>query len=195
MADRHLSAVVVALIVASLTPVAARSALFAVFSQRTAEPGDRVELHLVGSARVRAPAREAAIGVYLVENDIADSIRSPRDPRLWFVGTFDVDRRRYDPVRHAYPYAPLLFRVPTTLAEGTYTVAYDCPPCAAHSFGRTFFSNSVNAKNTAPSFRPRMTLVVEKRRGTEWKGPAIVGGLAAVALAAGLGTIRLRRRS
>lgn len=178
---------------ALLVPGAARGALFAVFSQRTARPGDRVELRMVGSTFVPAPARHAAIRVYLVENRVADAVSSPRDPRLRFVGTFDVDRKRYDPVRQAYPYAPIVFRVPSNLAAGTYTAAYDCPPCAAHSFGRTFFSSSVSARNTTAYYRPRITLVVETRRGTAWKTPVIVGALAAVAVAAGLGVTRRRR--
>lgn len=175
-------------------PGAARAALFAVFSQRTARPGDRVELRLVGSTFVRAPAKHAAIRVFLVENGAADSVRSPRDPRLRLVGTFDVDRTRYDHVRDAYPYAPIIvFRVPSNLAAGTYTVAYDCPPCAAYSFGKTFFSSTVSARNTTAYYRPRVTLAVETRRGTAWKTAAIVAGLVAVAAAAGLGLIRRRR--
>jgi hypothetical protein len=188
MARRSLPIVLAALLV----PGAARAALFAVFSQRTARPGDRVELRMVGSTFVRAPARHAAIRVFLVENGIADSVTSPRDPRLRFVGTFDVDRTRYDRVRDAYPYAPIVFRVPSNLAAGTYTAAYDCPPCGAYSFGRTFFSSSVT-RNVTAYYRPRVTLVVETRRGTAWKTPVIVGGLAVVAAAAGLGVIRRRR--
>jgi hypothetical protein len=167
---------------ALLVPGAARAALFAVFSQRTARPGDRVELRMVGSGFARAPAKHAAIRVFLVENGVADSVRSPRDPRLRFVGTFDVNRKR-----------SIVFRVPSNLAAGTYTAAYDCPPCAAYSFGRTFFSSTVSARNTTAYYRPRITLVVETRRGTAWKTPVIVGALAAVAVAAGLGVTRRRR--
>jgi len=181
VSDRSFRGVAIVL-AALLVPGAAQAALFAVFSQRTARPGDRVELRMVGSGFAPAPARHAAIRVFLVENGVADSVRSSRDPRLRFVGVFDVDRTR-----------PIVFRVPADLAAGTYTVAYDCPPCAAYSFGRTFFSSTVSARNTTAYYRPRITLVVETRRGTAWKTPVIVGGLAAVAVAAGLGLTRRRR--
>ena len=189
MARRGLAIVLAALLV----PGAARAALFAVFSQRTARPGDRVELRMVGSGFARAPAKHAAIRVFLVENGVADSVRSPRDPRLRFIGTFDVDRTRYDSVRDAYPYAPIVFRVPSNLAAGTYTVAYDCPPCAAYSFGRTFISSTVRARDTTAYYRPRVTLVVETRGGTAWKTAVIVGGLAAAAVAVGFALTRGRR--
>jgi hypothetical protein len=167
---------------ALLVPGAARAALFAVFSQRTARPGDRVGLRMVGNGFARAPAKHAAIRVFLVENGVADSVRSPRDPRLRFVGTFDVNRKR-----------SIVFRVPSNLGAGTYTAAYDCPPCAAYSFGRTFFASTVSARNTTAYYRPRITLVVETRRGTAWKTPVVVGALAAVAVAAGLGVTRRQR--
>lgn len=96
--------VLVAAVAAVLAPAQARSALFAVFSERHAEPGERVELRMVGHVLVPAPAKHAAIDVYLVENRVADSVRSPRDPRLRFIGAFDVDRKRYDAVHNAYPY-------------------------------------------------------------------------------------------
>jgi hypothetical protein len=179
--SRRLRGVAIVL-AALLVPGAARGALFAVFSQRTARPGDRVELRMVGSGFARAPAKHASIRVFLVENGVAGSIRSPRDPRLRFVGTFDVNRKR-----------SIVFRVPSNLAAGTYTVAYDCAPCAAYSFGRTFFSSTVSARNTTAYYRPRVTLVVETRQGTAWKTPVIAGALAAVVIAAaGLGLTRRR---
>jgi hypothetical protein len=180
MSRRTCRGVAIAL-AALLVPGAARGALFAVFSQRTARPGDRVELRMVGSGFARAPAKHAAIRVFLVENGIADSVTSPRDPRLRFVGTFDVNRKR-----------SIVFRVPSNLAAGTYTAAYDCQPCAAYSFGKTFSSSTVSGNVTA-YYRPRVVLVVQTGRGTAWKTPVIVGGLAAVALAAGLGLTRRRR--
>jgi hypothetical protein len=83
--------VIVAAIAALLAPAQARSALYAVFSERSTEPGERVELRMVGRVLVPAPSRHAAIDVYLVENRIADSVR----PAARGFGAIRLRRRSY----------------------------------------------------------------------------------------------------
>jgi hypothetical protein len=120
-------------------------ALFATFAPTHAAPGDRVTVRLAGGPPA---AGSEAIRVFLVPNAVASSVRSPTDARLRFLGAFAGGKSRID------------FTVPRDVAADTYTLAYDCPSCARYSFGRTFFSETVTARNTAASFRPRVTLVV-----------------------------------
>jgi hypothetical protein len=76
---------------------------------------------------------EPAIRVYLVPREVAEDVRSRFDRRLHFVGAIVPDRKFR---------GVLTFRAPP-LDTGRYALAAWCPGCAAHSFGRRFFVQTV----------------------------------------------------
>lgn len=124
-----MTAVVVAATIAS----SAYAALFFLFDPTTATAGDVVTVRLGGTpASFTLDERERpfqkAIRLYLVPNRVAGKIRLRFDPRLSFIGRVVPDRNGR---------GVLSFRVPP-LDTGAYALAYWCPGCARHDFGRTF---------------------------------------------------------
>ena len=86
----------------------------------------------------------------------------------------------------------LTFRVPR-LKAGKYTKAAWCPSCAAHSYGRTFFTYPDN-EQILPRYRVIEFLRVEAG-GSTFPWSLAVGLLVAVISAVASSALFLRRRT
>jgi hypothetical protein len=120
--------------VALSAPTSAGAALFFVFDQPTGAPNERVTVRAGGTPKgftlnQRVKPVQRPVRLYLVQNDAAAQVRSRFDPRLNFIGSVVPDKNGRGLVTFSVP----------PLDRGTYTIAYCCPGCAAHSRGRTFF--------------------------------------------------------
>jgi hypothetical protein len=127
-------ALLVVALAALAAPTNARAALFFLFDGPSATPNARVTVRTGAtpsgfrlSQQVKPLQR--AVRLYLVRKDAAAAVHSRLDPRLHFVGSIAPDQNGR---------GLLTFSAPP-LDPKTYTLAYWCPACAAHSRGRTFF--------------------------------------------------------
>jgi hypothetical protein len=121
-------------LVAVAAPAKAGAASFFLFDRPSAAPNDRVTVRTGGTPKNFALSRrvrpfQRPIRLYLVRDDMRDEVRSRLDSRLNFVGSIVPDKKGR---------GLLTFSVPP-LDPGTYTIAYWCRACAAHSQGRRFF--------------------------------------------------------
>jgi hypothetical protein len=114
------------------------------------------------TAKNRVKPYKQPIRLYLVQNAIADKVRTRFDPRLSFIGQIVPDKN----VKGI-----LSFRVPP-LHTDDYAAAAWCPGCARSSSGRTFFPLPVG-DDIVPGFRPLMLLHVD--RGSRVRGEARPG--------------------
>jgi hypothetical protein len=132
---------VLALVVSIAAAVAvssAQAALFFLFHPTAASANEMVTVRLGGTPASftldqREGPFEPAIRLYLVPRDDAEDVRSRFDRRLHFVGAIVPDRKFR---------GVLTFRAPP-LDTGRYALAAWCRGCAPHSFGRTFFVQTV----------------------------------------------------
>lgn len=118
--------------VAAALAAPAGAALWLLFSQTTATPGDEVAVHTAGgafTAWVRSGALRKAppLRLFLVRAELADRINGIGDRRLIDLGRLTVDRRGVGSAR---------FRVPN-VRPGDYDVLLRCTLCAPRSAGRT----------------------------------------------------------
>jgi hypothetical protein len=140
--------------VAAPTGLGARSALFFFFNPATAEPGDRVTVRTAGTPQSFEPSRrvrpfQRPYRLYLVPNEIADTVRSRFDKRIHFIGSLRPDKNGR---------GVLAFTVPP-LESGSYAAAVWCPGCARYGRRSTFSVLGVGS-GTAARFRPLMLLRV-----------------------------------
>lgn len=125
-------------IAAAIVVSSAHAALFFLFEPTAVSANDIVTVRLGGTPVSFTPAQreeplEPAIRLYLVRRDAVRHVRSRFDGKLHFVGAIVPDRRSR---------GMLHFRAPP-LDSGAYALAAWCPGCAASSFGRTFFVQTV----------------------------------------------------
>jgi hypothetical protein len=164
-----------------------RAADLFIFDSRAASPGDRVTVKSATAGSETTPVR---LVLYLVRNEIADTVRSPRDRRLIRLGVIAVDNRGR---------GSLSFVVPD-VDGGAYVLAHRrIGPCGHRGIcGAPFYAASVG-DDIIPRYRPLMTLRVEQDDSySVW----LVGVAALAAVALGLSVWRrwrprrsLRRRA
>jgi hypothetical protein len=118
------------------------------FSAATVEPGERVSVRVV-----RASLSPRVLRLYLIQTDVARSVRSRFDSRLHFIGLLNLRRRG--------PSA-LTFTVPP-LESGTYALAY--------SSGRTFVAGSRHRLGVVAPPASEASCPVTIPRGSRPLGP------------------------
>jgi hypothetical protein len=126
--------VLVVAVVAAALASSASGALFFLFEPIVAKPGELVTVRLGGTPASftlanRVKPFQRPIRVYLVPNDVADTVHSRFDRRLSFVGQIVPDKNVHGVLRFSVP----------PLDSNTYVAAAWCPGCARHSSGRAFF--------------------------------------------------------
>jgi hypothetical protein len=164
----RLAAVVIAAVALSAGADGARPGLFFFFDPTTAKPGDRVTIRTAGTPRgFRASQRvrplQRPMRVYLVENAIAEDVRSRFDARVHFVGSLRPDRDGH---------GVLAFTVPP-LDTGSYAAAVWCPGCARSSRGRAFSVLGLRP-GTIARYRPLMLLRVSAQASAAQTCPVTV---------------------
>jgi hypothetical protein len=186
---RLVPAVVVIAVTSGLWPAVGDAALFFLFRPSTAHFGDTVAVRTGGTPPSftlsdRARPLLDPISLYLVRNEVADQVRSRRDSRLVPIGTLVPDKNGH---------GILSFRVPDLRPARYAAVAY-CPGCARFSRGRTFLPLKVDGENVVPRYRRLLVLQVvpSKSSSSTW---VVAGGVAALAIVLGAGTVLLRGRN
>jgi hypothetical protein len=147
-------------VIAGALAATAHGALFLLFKPTAATTGDRVVVRLGGTPATftldrRVKPLRPAIRVYLVRNEVANSVRSRFDRRISFVGELHPDRNGH---------GLLTFSVPP-LDTGDYVAAAWCPGCASSNSGRTFFVLPVD-ESVPPRYRPLQSLRVDMPSAT-----------------------------
>ena len=89
---RSLPSVAIASLVAATLAATASASLYLTFSRTTAAPGDHVVVRTRGRGAIRVPVGRRPLRVYLVEGSVADSVRSPKDPRIVPLGRLALRR-------------------------------------------------------------------------------------------------------
>jgi len=123
-----------------------RSADFFLLHPNDASPGDRVTVSYGPTGSVQNPRR---FNLYLVRNEEADTVTSPKDARLTPLGVIQIGEKRD---------GALSFIVPE-LRGGTYVIASSAiGPCPHRGIcGPAFYAASVG-EQIVPQYRRRMTL-------------------------------------
>jgi hypothetical protein len=186
---RLVPALVVIALTNGLCPAVGDAALFFLFQPSTAHVGDTVVVRTGGTPRSftlsdRAGPRLKPISLYLVRNDVADQVSSRHDSRLVRVGALVPDKNGH---------GILSFRVPA-LRPGRYAAVAYCPGCARFSRGRAFLALKVDEQEVVPRYRRLLLLQVVPSRSSSstW---LVAGGVPALAMALGAGTVLLRGRN
>ena len=130
----HRLVLITVVLVTLFLPANARGALFFLLDRPAAKPNELVNVRTGTTPsgfelRHRARPFQRPVRLYLVAADAAADVHSRFDQRLHFVGSLVPGRNGRGLIGFNTP----------PLDSGTYTLAYWCPGCAAHSRGRTFF--------------------------------------------------------